>query len=66
MSFKFSQKLIDETIKCFDQQSGIELSKELTQEYLDVFSKVLLAFARKKLVEHFDAGAIAPRQDADK
>ncbi len=63
MSFKFSQKLIDETIKCFKEEDGLELSPELVDEYLNSFAKLFLAFARKKLVAHFDAGALATRQD---
>jgi len=57
MPFRFSKNLIDETIKCFKEEDGIELSQELTEEYLEAFSKLFLAFAREKLVEHFDVGA---------
>lgn len=56
MSFKFSQKLIDQTIKCFQEEDGIELSPELTNEYLESFARLYLAFARKTLVKKFSVG----------
>ena len=62
MSFKFSQKLIDETINCFREENGIELSPEKTEEYLDVFAKTFLAYARKKLVTKLDAGGQPPAE----
>ena len=65
MSFKFSQKLIDETIKCFKEEDGFDLPLELVNEYLESFAKLYLAFARKKLVAHFDVGALAPRRNED-
>jgi len=65
MSFKFSQKLIDQTIKCFKEEDGVELSPEQTNQYLEAFARLYIAFARKKLVKHFAVDALAARRSAD-
>ncbi|MDD4804058.1 MAG: hypothetical protein PHN69_02695 [Candidatus Pacebacteria bacterium] len=65
MSFRFSQKLIDETIKCFKEEDGVELSPEITEQYLESFAKFYIAFARKKLVEQFSVDALATQKRLD-
>ena len=46
--FKYSDKLIDETIKVFKEEDGLDLSKETANEYLDQLAGLFLAFAGKK------------------
>lgn len=43
-SFKFSSKLIEETIQCFKEEDGINISPETANEYLDSLSGFFLAF----------------------
>ena len=45
MPFLFSENLIQETIKCFKEEDGLELSPEKANEYLHSFAGLFLAFA---------------------
>ena len=45
MVFTFPHYLIQETIECFKEENGIDLSVEEASQYLDSFAELLLAFA---------------------
>ncbi len=45
--FKYSKKLVKETIECFKEEDGIDISKETAIEYLDSLGNLFLAFAKK-------------------
>ena len=42
--FKYSDTLIEETIKCFKGEDDLDISKETANEYLDSLSGLFLAF----------------------
>lgn len=44
----FSQNLIDETIQCFKEEDGLDLSLEQANEYLHSMAGLFLAFAEKR------------------
>ena len=46
MSFLFSQKLIEDTIRCFKEENGIDLSHEQAQEALHNMAGLFLAFSK--------------------
>lgn len=48
MEFKYSQKLIEETIKCFRDEDNLDISIDTASEYLDSFGGLFLAFANKR------------------
>jgi hypothetical protein len=41
----FSQELIRETIACFKEENGIDISPEEANQYLHAFANLFLAFA---------------------
>ena len=43
---KFSEELIEETIKCFWEENGLVISKETAIEYLNNLAGLYLAFAK--------------------
>lgn len=45
MSLIYSQKLIEETIKCFKEEDNLDISIETAIEYLDSLGGLFLAFA---------------------
>jgi hypothetical protein len=45
-SSNFSKNLIDETIRCFKEEDGLELSPEQANEYLHSMAGLYLAFAK--------------------
>lgn len=45
MSFQFSQKLIEETILCFKEEDGLDISEQTANEYLMSLSNLYLAFS---------------------
>ena len=45
MGFKYTQKLIEETIKCFKDEDNLDISAETACEYLDSLGGLFLAFA---------------------
>ena len=47
-SSNFSQNLIDETIQCFKEEDGLDLSPEQANEYLHSMAGLFLAFAEKR------------------
>ena len=49
MQVKFSQKLIDETIKCFKEENGVDLSSEQANEILKHLSGLFLAYKKGKV-----------------
>ena len=53
----YSQKLIEETIRCFKEEDGIDISVETANEYLERFSGLFLAFARPSSL---DGGQTSP------
>lgn len=48
MEIKYSQKLIEETIKCFKEEDNLDISAETACEYLDSLGGLFLAFADRK------------------
>jgi hypothetical protein len=61
MPFKFSSKLIAETILCFKEEEGLEISEETAEEYLNGLSGLFLAFAEMSSRQaHLVGGAGAP------
>lgn len=42
----FSQKLIDETVKCFKEENGITVSEKQAVEILDNLSGLFLSFVK--------------------
>ena len=61
MSFLFSQKLIEDTIRCFKEENGIDLSIAQAQEALHNMAGLFLAFAQ----EEVGVTASASRKKAD-
>ena len=51
----FSKNLIDETIQCFKEEDGLDLSPEQANEYLHSLAGLFLAFAKSA-----DPGCEAP------
>lgn len=45
--FKYSKKLIQETIKVFKEEDDIDISEETASEYLDNLGSLFLAFYNK-------------------
>ncbi len=54
-SSNFSQNLIDETIRCFKEEDGLDLSPEQANEYLHSMAGLFLAFAEKRPVPNASA-----------
>ena len=48
MEFKYSQNLIEETIKCFKEEHNLDVSVDQANEYLDSLSGLFLAFAGRE------------------
>ena len=46
----FSQKLIQETINCFKEEDGLDVSPEQANEYLHSLAGLYLAFVKKRPV----------------
>ena len=44
----FSQNLINETIQCFKEEDGLDLSPEQANEYLHSLAGLFLSFAEKR------------------
>ena len=51
----FSQNLINETIQCFKEEDGLDLSPEQANEYLHSMAGLFLAFAEKRPVPNASA-----------
>lgn len=49
MSHHYSKELISETILCFKEEDGVDISEETAEEYLNGLSGLFLAFARPNL-----------------
>jgi len=47
VAFFFSSNLIEETIQCFKDEDGLDISPEQASEYLDTLAGLYLAFAKK-------------------
>jgi hypothetical protein len=45
--FKYSEKLIQETIKVFRDENDLELTKEEAREFIDNLVNLYLAFVKK-------------------
>jgi len=43
--FFYSPNLIEETIKCFKEEDGLDISPETASEYLDSLSELFLVLA---------------------
>ena len=52
MSVRFSKNLIIETIKCFKEEDGIDITPKQANEYLDSFAGLYLAFSSKRSSQH--------------
>ena len=50
MSLFYSQKLIDDTIQCFKEENGIDLSHDQAVECLHNMAGLFLAFAKDRKV----------------
>ena len=60
-SKNFSKNLIEQTIQCFKEEDGLELSKEQANEYLRSMAGLFLAFAEKRPVPNaLAAGGTLP------
>ena len=46
VAFFYSPKLIQETILCFKEENGLDISEELANEYLEAFAGLFLTLAR--------------------
>ena len=44
MEFQFSQKLIEDTIRCFKEENDVEITPKTANEYLESFAKLYLVF----------------------
>ena len=51
MSFKYSQNLIDRTVKYFKEKYNHEISDEVANEYLSSLSGFFLAFVRPSIMD---------------
>ena len=57
MSYQYSQKLIEETIKCFKEENGLDISSEQANEYLNSLANLYLAFTGRAVsAERLSAG----------
>jgi hypothetical protein len=45
--FKYSEKIIQETIKIFKEEEGLDISEETANEYCDNLGGLFLAFSYK-------------------
>ena len=50
MPFQYSQKLIEECIKCFKEENNLDITPEQANEFLDSFAGLFLAFADRRPV----------------
>lgn len=46
MTFQYSKELVQECIKVFKEDHGLDISEETATEYLDSFANLYLAFSR--------------------
>ena len=44
--FRFSQELVERTVRCFKEEHGVDMSEDTANEYLHSFADLYLAFAR--------------------
>ena len=66
MPFLFSENLIQETIKCFKEEDGLELSPEKANEYLHSFAGLFLAFAETHPApSSLELGGVVPVDNRD-
>jgi hypothetical protein len=54
--FFYSPNLIEETIKCFKEEDGLDISAETANEYLDALSGLFLVFAKETRPEATNGG----------
>ncbi len=59
METRFSQNLIEETIQCFKEEDGLDISAETANQYLENLSGLFLVFA------DYRPQSIRPAGDAD-
>ena len=48
MFFQYNEKLIKETIECFKEENGIDITPEQANEHLNCFADLFLAFAEEE------------------
>ena len=56
----FSKNLIDETIQCFKEEDGLDLSPEQANEYLHSLAGLFLAFAKSAVPIASATGGASP------
>ena len=52
--FCFSENLIEETILCFKEEHGLDISKETANEYLNSFATLYLLLGNSEEISHHD------------
>ncbi len=60
MSYQYNQKLVEETIRCFKEENGLDITSEQANEYLNSLANLYLAFTGRAV----SGGRLSAARDA--